>query len=305
MCGIVVVYSVNGDTSRTIPMAIGASKYVKHRGQQGAGVCVITPEGTVMHHSGVGAFDAVIKPTDIEKMGRDHRLAMVQCRWGTYGGYHENNVQPIVVNSSNDIPVCVVHNGQFILMPDLLSQRDLTDDIESDTLLFARLLARYSGNDWDSHVVSVLSKTLGAYSLAISIHDVLFLTRDSYGVRPLYLGSLDGAYIAASETQAITAIGGTIIREIGCGEILKIDTSGLHVLVKGNGHQRHVCEFESAYLCRPDSMMQSFNGNRSLFHARFRFELGEAVALESPVKHAKMVVGVPDSGMFFDRYPLN
>jgi len=67
----------------------------------------------------------------------------------------------------------------------------------------------------------------GAYSVVVLTHDRLFAFRDSLGVRPLCLGSLDGGWVVASESCALDHIGAKFTREIEPGEIVAIGKNGL------------------------------------------------------------------------------
>ena len=118
----------------------------------------------------------------------------------------------------------------------------------------------------------------------------LVAVRDPLGLKPLCLGKLDRSYIVASESAAITAVGGEFVRDIEPGEILTITGEGLHVnrslQVKKCAH----CIFEYIYFARVDSKIDGIN----VYDARI--EGGKALARRYPVE-ADVVTGVPDSGL--------
>ena len=68
--------------------------------------------------------------------------------------------------------------------------------------------------------LSALRRIEGAFSLIIMSERELIAVRDPFGLRPLALGKLDGAYILASETCALDLIHAEFIREIEPGEVL-------------------------------------------------------------------------------------
>ncbi len=70
----------------------------------------------------------------------------------------------------------------------------------------------------------------GAYSLVALTSKKLIGVRDPYGVRPLVLGKLDGAYILSSETCALDIIGADFVRDVAPGEMLVITRDGLESL---------------------------------------------------------------------------
>ncbi|MBR3646719.1 MAG: amidophosphoribosyltransferase, partial [Lachnospiraceae bacterium] len=94
----------------------------------------------------------------------------------------------------------------------------------------------------------------------------------------------------ASESVAITAAGGEIIRDVKPGEIITITPDG----IKSNEdlcNKKHAhCIFEYIYFARLDSVMDGIDVHEA------RERAGRALARKSDV-HADIVVGVPDSGL--------
>lgn len=61
----------------------------------------------------------------------------------------------------------------------------------------------------------------GAYSLVLMSSTKMIAARDPYGFRPLCYGKMpDGAYVVASESCALSAVGAEFIRDVLPGEIL-------------------------------------------------------------------------------------
>ncbi len=114
--------------------------------------------------------------------------------------------------------------------------------------------------------------------------------RDPYGVRPLVLGKLDGAYILSSETCALDIIGAEFVRDIGAGEMVVVTKDGIESLHPFPVKPHRFCIFEYVYFARPDSMVEGHN----VYEARKR--IGEELAREAPAE-ADMVIPVPDSGV--------
>src|SRR6202000_3417913 len=114
--------------------------------------------------------------------------------------------------------------------------------------------------------------------------------RDPNGVRPLVLGKLGDSFVLASETCAFDIIGATYMRDIEAGELVVIDSSGVHSIRPFGTSEKRFCIFEYIYFARPDSRIE----NRSVYEAREK--IGREVAVESPVD-ADILVPVPDSGV--------
>ena len=63
-------------------------------------------------------------------------------------------------------------------------------------------------------IADALNQVEGAYSLLLLTPDEIFAIRDPRGFRPLSIGRLNGAWVAASETCAFDLIGATYEREV-------------------------------------------------------------------------------------------
>eukprot|EP01112_Ceratiomyxa_fruticulosa_P008901 TRINITY_DN2310_c0_g1_i2.p1 TRINITY_DN2310_c0_g1~~TRINITY_DN2310_c0_g1_i2.p1 ORF type:complete len:548 (-),score=87.49 TRINITY_DN2310_c0_g1_i2:130-1773(-) len=176
--------------------------------------------------------------------------------------------------------------------------------------------------NWEARISNFMNQADGAYSLCILTPDALFGARDFLGMRPLCIGKLsinklDGAvipmieespspeniitrYMLASESCAIKTIGGTFLRDVRPGEIIRIDDSGLNSFVgRKPSPTAALCVFEYVYFSRPDSLLEG-----QLIH-RVRQRLGEQLAIEAPPPPATprgsgkelCVIGVPDSSL--------
>jgi len=123
--------------------------------------------------------------------------------------------------------------------------------------------------------------------------------RDPNGIRPLCIGSIEGAfrqdqgprdsYILASESCAIDAVNGQYMRDVEPGEMVIINKDGLRS-IKYIREKKRTCIFEYVYFARPDSVIDGISVQEA------RYKMGEVLATESPVD-ADIVIGVPDSGL--------
>jgi amidophosphoribosyltransferase len=99
----------------------------------------------------------------------------------------------------------------------------------------------------------------------------------------------DGAYVAASESCALDIVNAAAIREVGAGEIVAIDDTGVRSITPFPASDRRQCVFEYVYFSRPDSRV--FGGSVD----RARRALGRQLARECPAPNAELVFSVPDS----------
>ena len=160
----------------------------------------------------------------------------------------------------------------------------------TDSEIIANLIASAPGKNLIDKIKHTMGRLQGAYSLVIMTRDRLLGVRDPMGVRPLCLGSLNGngSWVLASESCALDHLGAAFTREIKPGEIVMIDSAGVHSYKGGKPAKRSLCIFEYIYFARPDSLI---NGRR-IYQARWA--MGEQLAREYP-RAADLVIGVPDS----------
>jgi amidophosphoribosyltransferase len=113
--------------------------------------------------------------------------------------------------------------------------------------------------------------------------------RDARGIRPLSLGTVDGGLVFSSETCAIDAVGGKLLRDVRPGELIVVDEAGLRSIQITDGEEK-LDIFEFVYFARPDSELLGKRVNE------VRRNLGRNLAREHAV-NADVVIPVPDSGI--------
>lgn len=139
----------------------------------------------------------------------------------------------------------------------------------------------------------------GAFALIAAAPDRLGAARDPRGLKPLFVGMLDGGVAFASESSVLEGFGATAVRALAPGVLYTVRPSddGTWRLserrympgVGGGESGGTLCSFELVYFSRPDSAY----GGRSVY--AWRRALGAALA-EDGAPEADVVIGVPDSG---------
>jgi amidophosphoribosyltransferase len=191
-------------------------------------------------------------------------------------------------------PVAVAHNGNLINAAVLRTEYERMGHIfqsTTDTEIIVHLLAKPSHLGRPDPLPHVLQHLQGAYSLLFLFPDRLEACRDPWGVRPLAIGkTAEGDWCVASETCAFDAIGGTYVRDVQPGEIVRIDDSGISSrrFAPAGGEMAH-CFFEHVYFANPASKVFE-----QTVHT-VREALGRQLAREAPAK-ADYVMPMPDSG---------
>lgn len=284
-CGIFGIYADERDVARHSFFALYA---LQHRGQEGAGI--VTCDGRSAHiHKGIGLVSQVFNEDNLSHL-RGH-LGIGHTRYSTTGSSQLRNTQPYLLETL-DGPLAIGHNGNLINAPQLrreLLERGVGLTTSTDSEVIIHLLAGAGGNDWLTRIRILMARAEGAYTLSILTRDAIYGVRDPWGFRPLVLGRFDGGYAIASESCAFATIGGEMIREIGPGEIVRLDRDGFEIMQGAPPRQTAFCTFEQIYFARPDSIL-----NGKLVH-QVRQKLGQRLAKEAPAK-ADIVVPVPDSG---------
>ncbi|TAN37887.1 MAG: amidophosphoribosyltransferase [Nitrospirae bacterium] len=263
---------------------------LQHRGQEGAGIC--SSDGKQMYiEKAMGLVADIFHEKRLKKL--PGYLAIGHNRYSTAGSSILKNVQPIVANFSMG-SLALGHNGNLVNAGELrksLENEGAIFQSTSDSEVVVHLIAHSKGEGFHERVVQALRQVSGAFSLLIMRENELIAARDPYGVRPLCLGQVDGAYVVASETCALDLISAKYIRDIEPGEVLIINDKGLTSHKALTSSRRAFCIFEFIYFSRPDS---SIFGGQTV--NSIRKEFGRQLARESHVE-ADVVIPVPDSGV--------
>lgn len=267
---------------------------LQHRGQESCGI-VVNDDGVFFSHRDLGLLSEVF---DEERLGKfpQGTMAVGHVRYGTTGGNNRNNCQPIEVNHQKG-KLALAHNGNLSNAVPLRDALELSGAIfhsTSDTEIIAYMITkeRLSAPSIEEAVSRAVEKLDGAFSLVLMSAQKMICVRDPYGFRPLCYGqTADGTYIVASESCAITAVGGKVLRDVEPGEMLVFTKEGGVSRKEHCGKKaKKLCIFEYIYFARPDSVIDSVSVHEA------RVKAGEILANAHPAK-ADLVIGVPDSGL--------
>jgi amidophosphoribosyltransferase len=282
-CGVFGVYAPGINVAQTTFFGLFA---LQHRGQESAGIAVADGNG-IKIHTRMGLVSQAFTETDLALL--QGYISIGHNRYSTTGSSKAMNAQPIIAKSEG-LTIALAHNGNIInskLLRDELQERGYQFNASSDSEVIANLILASPGQNWQEKIEHAMYRLQGAYSLVILTENKLIGVRDPFGVRPLCLGTIDGGWCIASESCALDHIGAQFIREIEPGEILVIDSQGVHSFKK-ESDRKALCIFEYIYFARPDSIIQG----KLLYPAREA--MGRILAEEYPVD-ADFVMGVPDS----------
>ncbi len=288
-CGLFAIY---GDPDAVQKTYFGLHS-LQHRGQEAAGIA--SSDGDFIQcYKNQGTVSRVFRAGSgiLEKLA--NHMAIGHVRYSTTGSSKVSNSQPLLAEYSRG-QVAVAHNGNLINAGLLRDEYEAYGSIfkcTSDTEIIVHLLAKPTHQSKPDPLGHVLNHLQGAYSVIFMFADHIQAARDPYGIKPLCIGrTAKGAYVIASESCAIDAIGAEFVREIEPGEIVRLDAKGLHsrfFVRRGDITPAH-CIFEHVYFAKQNSRLFGENVHE------LRKKLGRQLAREYPVE-ADVVIPVPDSG---------
>ena len=267
---------------------------LQHRGQESCGI-VVNDDGVFTSHKDVGLVGEVFSHTVLSAFPKG-TMAVGHTRYGTTGGANRRNCQPIEVNHQKG-RMALAHNGNLSNAAELRSELELSGAIfhtssDTETIAYIVTRERLRAPSIEEAVSRAMDTLDGAYSLVLMSPQKLICVRDPHGFRPLCYGQTkEGAYVVASESSALAAVGATFIRDVEPGEILIFTRDGVTSRREHCGRQaKHFCVFEYIYFARPDSVIDGVSVHQA------RVGAGRALAKIHPVP-ADIVIGVPDSGL--------
>ena len=267
---------------------------LQHRGQESCGI-VVNDDGVFASRKDLGLVGEVFSEDALSRLPRGS-MAVGHVRYGTTGASSRRNCQPIEVNHQKG-RMAIAHNGNLSNAYELRNRLELSGAIfhttsDTETISYIVTRERLTSPSIEDALSAAMDKLEGAYSLILMSPQKLICARDPHGFRPLCYGKMpDGAYVAASESCALAAVGAEFIRDLEPGEILVFQRDGIISRQEHCGKScRTPCIFEYIYFARPDSVIDGV----SVHAARLR--AGEILARTHPVE-ADLVIGVPDSGL--------
>ncbi len=290
-CGVFAVYSRDEDMDVVADTYYGLYA-LQHRGQESCGICV-NEDGVLRSHKDLGLVNEVFTPDVIRQLGKG-QMALGHCRYAPHRDRTRSSSQPMLVRHIKGT-MALAFNGQLTNAVELREELELKGGIfhtnsDIEVIAYAITRERLSANNIEGAVEKAVESLKGAYSLVVMSPRKIVAARDPQGIRPLCLGKIGNSDVVASESCAISAAGGEFVRDIEPGEIIMIDSEGVHSIRHACGQKTGLCVFEYVYFARPDSVIDGASVHRA------RRRAGALLALEHPVQ-ADVVIGAPDSGL--------
>lgn len=268
----------------------------QNRGQEAAGIVGIV-EGETVSLKGHGLVPAAIKELG---MLRDMTVAIGHVRYSTSGASKAGDrlseamlrreIQPMVI-----YPVAIAFNGNIANFGRLAESVPpmLTN---TDTEFIARFLAGAveSGSGMASAVSSLFKQIDGACSLVVLNDGTVTVARDNNGYKPLVIGTVGSTVVAASESSAITKIGGRVSADLDPGEVVTIRDDGRISTSRGrDAYKETICLLEFLYLSKASTKIRDTRVRVA------RHRIGRSLARRHDGVAADIVVPIPNSAIAF------
>ena len=292
-CGVFGVWSEdNINAAQWIYFGLVA---LQHRGQESAGIVVCDtkgPIGNICAHKDMGLVSEVFHEDTLQKLRGN--IGIGHVRYSTAGASCVENAQPFSLNYAKGT-LALAHNGNITNAQEIRNELQSEGAVfngtsDSEVIAYKIARERMESDSIETAVTNVAKQLKGGFALLVMSPQKLIAVRDPLGLKPLCLGKIDNSYVVASESAAITAVDGELIRDILPGEIVCISKDGIKCHMALPSNKKAHCIFEYIYFARLDSKIDSI----SVYDARLRG--GMALAERYPVD-ADVVTGVPESGL--------
>ncbi len=299
MCGIAGYYSREHNEAATqVSLALYAQQ---HRGQESCGIAV--SKGTHLQlHRAMGYVKEAFNAEVLNQL--KGKAAIGHARYPTRGTSELANTQPYIIETLSGPIYAIASNGDIVNYDEIANElrtNGVFFSSNNDGELLGRFIAYYHERKDMSIVDAIkllMKRVKGAYSALFLTRDHMYVFRDMYGFRPLWIGEVGEDVAVSSESCAMDILRTENTREVEPGEIVVVTpnnkisiTANIMPLLDDGHRQTHHCIFELIYFARPDSA----EFNEYVYDVRQKIGAQLASYDDMP---ADVVVPVPDSANF-------
>lgn len=280
---------------------------LQHRGQESTGISILKTGGKIYTYKRKGLVSKVLNKKRLSQFWGN--IGIGHNRYATTGATKYSSqeyIQPLHLKT-NEIEFAFAFNGTIPNYEDVKKKLDEMNRVfitDTDTEVMAQLIGSIAlGTENWPETLQLASKFLeGSYSLVIMTSGGdIYAMRDPMGFKPLCIGELKteqrNFYFVSSESCAIDAVGGNLLRDVKPGEIVHLShQKDIHSEMTITSNRTALCQFEFVYFARPDSIIDGV----SVAEARLRMGMNLArrdhLLISDQFRDNAIVVPVPDSG---------
>ncbi len=289
-CGVFGIFSNDEklDIAEETYLALYA---LQHRGEVGAGIAV-NDNGNMVYYKDFGVVPEALPEKELARL-KNGQIALGHVKYSAREQIDHADLAPLVMRYSHgQLALCM--NGA------LANHNELKEELhkgaaifqsDGDTEIIAYMIARarISAVTIEEAVQKAVKQLKGAYAVVLMSPSKLIGVRDPMGVRPLCMGKIGESYVLTSESCVFDSMDGEFIRDVQPGEMVVIDSDGVHSYTENCGGKTAACIFEYVFFARPDSVVDGVSVDMA------RQRAGMMLAEQCPVE-ADIVCGVPDCG---------
>jgi amidophosphoribosyltransferase len=299
MDGIVGLYGL--DDNELVTKAFLATGACQHRGKASTGLAIATAKGIYIH-KGLGRIAEVIDHNIINTFQDLEPVAAIGNIGYTKRKIAESiNAEPIEIRprTGSEIRVVVTMDGYLIKEDDLRAELEPDYDLQTDnkTEIIGALLHKYITQEGISFEAGekLLDKLRGRATFALTalVHDgkevYLIALNDAKAFEPFCYATIDGTFIASSESCSHRRLNGLTEKEYDGAEMTICSSNGIET--------RRLREEP----LMPDIFQGVYFGNvASLFRGKEIFQIRRELGLELTdyykASRADIVIPNPESG---------